>query len=76
FSRLGRRLIAFRTTRLASGQLYPIDTRLRPSGRQGTLVVSLRAFERYQRQEATLWEHQALIKARVVAGDRPLGERV
>ena len=76
FSRLGRRLIAFMTTRLASGRLYPVDTRLRPSGRQGTLVVSVRAFERYQRREATFWEHQALIKARVVAGDAALGARL
>jgi len=68
FSRLVRRLIHFLTTRTRSGILYEIDTRLRPSGRKGLLVSSLDAFRRYQSEEAWTWEHQALLRARVVAG--------
>ena len=68
FSRLVRRLIHFLTTRTRSGVLYEIDTRLRPSGRKGLLVSSLDAFRRYQSEEAWTWEHQALLRARVVAG--------
>ena len=68
FSRLVRRLVHILTTRTASGVLYEIDTRLRPSGRSGLLVTSLDAFERYQREDAWTWEHQALLRARAVAG--------
>ena len=68
FSRLVRRLIHFLTIRTRSGVLYEIDTRLRPSGRKGLLVSSLDAFRRYQSEEAWTWEHQALLRARVVAG--------
>jgi glutamate-ammonia-ligase adenylyltransferase len=48
--------------------------RLRPSGNSGLLVTSLAAFEKYQANEAWTWEHQALVRARVVAGDVGLGE--
>jgi glutamate-ammonia-ligase adenylyltransferase len=56
------------TTQTGSGVLYDIDTRLRPSGRSGLLVTSLEAFERYQEENAWTWEHQALLRARPVAG--------
>jgi len=69
FGRLTRRLVHVLTTQTASGLLYEIDTRLRPSGKGGLLVTSLTAFERYQRTEAWTWEHQALLRARAVAGD-------
>ena len=75
FVRLVRRLVHFLTTRTQSGVLYEIDTRLRPSGRKGLLVTSLPAFRRYQQDEAWTWEHQALLRARPVAGSAALGER-
>lgn len=69
YVRLGQRMIHLFTTRTASGQLYEVDMRLRPSGNSGMLVSSLEAFERYQREQAWTWEHQALLRARVIAGD-------
>ncbi|MDJ0916774.1 MAG: bifunctional [glutamate--ammonia ligase]-adenylyl-L-tyrosine phosphorylase/[glutamate--ammonia-ligase] adenylyltransferase [Woeseiaceae bacterium] len=75
FARLVRRLVHILTTRTSSGVLYEIDTRLRPSGRSGLLVTSLDAFERYQRDDAWTWEHQALLRARAVAGDVNVGAR-
>ncbi len=68
FSRLVRRLVHFLTTQTGSGELYEIDTRLRPDGRSGLLVTSTEAFERYQDENAWTWEHQALLRARAVAG--------
>jgi len=73
--RLGQRIIHLLTTPTASGILYEVDTRLRPEGMKGSLVSSLAAFERYQREEAWTWEHQALLRARAVAGDPVLRER-
>jgi glutamate-ammonia-ligase adenylyltransferase len=52
----------------ASGPLYDIDTRLRPSGAQGPLVVSTEGFARYQRESAWTWEHMALTRARPIFG--------
>ena len=68
FSRLVRRLVHFLTTPTGSGELYEIDTRLRPDGRSGLLVSNTEAFERYQEDNAWTWEHQALLRARAVAG--------
>ena len=68
FGRLVRRLTHFLTTQTGSGQLYEIDTRLRPEGNKGLLVTSTEAFERYQEDNAWTWEHQALLRARPVAG--------
>ena len=68
FSRLVRRLVHFLTTQTGSGQLYEIDTRLRPDGGKGLLVTNTEAFERYQDENAWTWEHQALLRARAVAG--------
>jgi glutamate-ammonia-ligase adenylyltransferase len=58
------------------GRLYDIDTRLRPSGNVGPVACSLTNFARYQRESAQTWEHQAMTRARVVAGDRELAARV
>jgi len=69
FARLTRRIISVLTLSTTSGQLYEVDTRLRPSGRSGMLVSSLAAFDRYQREDAWTWEHQALLRSRPVAGD-------
>ena len=68
FARLVRRLVHFLTTQTGSGALYEIDTRLRPDGQSGLLVTSTEAFERYQEENAWTWEHQALLRARAVAG--------
>ncbi|MBT8103754.1 MAG: bifunctional [glutamate--ammonia ligase]-adenylyl-L-tyrosine phosphorylase/[glutamate--ammonia-ligase] adenylyltransferase [Gammaproteobacteria bacterium] len=68
FARLVKRLVLFLTTQTGSGELYEIDTRLRPDGHKGLLVTSTEAFERYQEDNAWTWEHQALLRARAVAG--------
>ncbi len=73
FQRLVRRLVHILGTRTRTGQLYEIDTRLRPSGRKGLLVTSVEAFERYQEEHAWTWEHQALLRARPVAGSDAIG---
>ncbi len=69
FARLAQRLIHILTASTAAGPLYEVDMRLRPSGNSGLLVTALDGFERYQCEEAWTWEHQALVRARVVAGD-------
>ncbi|MBF0220136.1 MAG: bifunctional [glutamate--ammonia ligase]-adenylyl-L-tyrosine phosphorylase/[glutamate--ammonia-ligase] adenylyltransferase [Gammaproteobacteria bacterium] len=68
-ARLGQRLLSRLNIRTPSGTLYEIDTRLRPSGASGLLVSTLSAFEEYQTKHAWTWEHQALVRARVVCGD-------
>ncbi|MDH1008598.1 bifunctional [glutamate--ammonia ligase]-adenylyl-L-tyrosine phosphorylase/[glutamate--ammonia-ligase] adenylyltransferase [Pseudomonas nicosulfuronedens] len=68
YTRLGQKIIHFLTAQTPSGMLYEVDMRLRPSGASGLLVSSLRAFEAYQLGEAWTWEHQALVRARVLAG--------
>jgi glutamate-ammonia-ligase adenylyltransferase len=73
FNRLGQRIIHLLTTQTNSGQLYEVDMRLRPSGAAGLLVSSLGAFERYQQNEAWTWEHQALVRARVLVGSERVG---
>jgi glutamate-ammonia-ligase adenylyltransferase len=73
YSRLGQRLIHILQTLTPSGKLYEVDTRLRPSGASGLLVSSLEAYSDYQYTQAWTWEHQALVRARFVAGDKRLG---
>jgi glutamate-ammonia-ligase adenylyltransferase len=72
FARLGQRIIHILNTYTSGGQLYEVDMRLRPSGNSGLLVSSLTAFTDYQCKEAWTWEHQALVRARVVAGSESL----
>jgi glutamate-ammonia-ligase adenylyltransferase len=69
YSRLGQRIIHILDTRTRAGQLYETDMRLRPSGASGMIVCSLMSFEKYQKEQAWAWEHQALTRARVVAGN-------
>jgi glutamate-ammonia-ligase adenylyltransferase len=76
FSKLGQRLITVLQTTTKEGIVYRIDTRLRPSGRSGPLVSSLDGFRQYHDSSAQVWERQALIKARPVAGDAELSARV
>lgn len=75
FTRMVRRLVHFLTTQTASGALYEIDTRLRPDGKSGLLVSSAEAFERYQEENAWTWEHQALLRARPVAGSSSIADK-
>ncbi len=72
FLRLGQRIVHLLTMHSTAGRLYEVDMRLRPNGKGGFLMTGLDAFERYQHQEAWTWEHQALLRARAVAGDPEL----
>lgn len=74
FSRLAQRLLSHLQVPLREGILFKIDTRLRPSGSQGALVVSLAALAAYHRREGALWERQALLRARHVAGDAAVAQ--
>jgi len=75
-ARLAQRLIHYLTTPTTAGRAYEVDTRLRPSGHGGTLVASLESFRHYHERRAQIWEAQALLRARPVAGDRDFGLRV
>lgn len=68
YTRAASRVTAALSVATAAGPLYPVDTRLRPSGTQGPMVVSVESFARYQREEAWTWERMALTRARVVYG--------
>jgi glutamate-ammonia-ligase adenylyltransferase len=68
FNRLAQRVTGALGVRTASGAFYEVDTRLRPSGNQGPIAVTLDSFIRYQRESAWTWEHMALIRARPVFG--------
>ncbi len=69
FTRLGQSIIHMLNTLTSSGMLYEVDMRLRPNGSSGLLVSSLDAFSTYQHSSAWTWEHQALIRARFIAGN-------
>lgn len=70
--RVAQKFMSLMTTQTLDGRIYDIDTRLRPHGEAGLLVVGLRAFEQYQQNRAWLWEHQALVRARSIAGEEAL----
>jgi len=76
FNRLAQRVVAALSVPTASGPLYEVDTRLRPSGAQGMLAITVAAFEKYQREEAWTWEHMALTRARPVFGSAVARERL
>ena len=75
YARLGQRVVHILNTQTPSGQLYEVDMRLRPSGNSGLLVSTVDAFQGYQEREAWTWEHQALVRARWVAGSPDSGKR-
>ncbi|WFO10777.1 bifunctional [glutamate--ammonia ligase]-adenylyl-L-tyrosine phosphorylase/[glutamate--ammonia-ligase] adenylyltransferase [Edwardsiella ictaluri] len=75
YLRLAQRIMHLFSARTASGILYEVDARLRPSGAAGMLVSTLTAFGDYQRSEAWTWEHQALVRARPVYGDAQMHRR-
>jgi glutamate-ammonia-ligase adenylyltransferase len=76
YARLTQRLLAALTAPTKAGRLYEVDLRLRPSGRKGPVATQFAGFVRYQREEAETWEHMALTRARVIAGDASLGEEI
>ncbi len=75
YMRLGQRLTTWLSSQTSSGIVYEIDTRLRPNGESGMLAISLDGFRDYEEKSAWVWEHQALTRARFVAGDPALGAR-
>ncbi len=75
YTRLGQRIVHIMTIKTAAGSLYEVDMRLRPSGASGLLVSSIEAFGDYQQSDAWTWEHQALLRARFVAGSANIAEQ-
>jgi [glutamine synthetase] adenylyltransferase / [glutamine synthetase]-adenylyl-L-tyrosine phosphorylase len=75
-ARVAQKLIAILESRTREGYVYKLDLRLRPSGNQGPLVTSLASFRQYHRRSSAVWERQALVRGRVVAGDATLGAEV
>ncbi|MGH8636835.1 MAG: bifunctional [glutamate--ammonia ligase]-adenylyl-L-tyrosine phosphorylase/[glutamate--ammonia-ligase] adenylyltransferase, partial [Burkholderiales bacterium] len=75
YARYALRINTWLTTVTPAGLLYETDLRLRPDGASGLLVSPLEAFVAYQRDKAWVWEHQALTRARHVAGDAAIGQR-
>ena len=73
YAQLAQRLSTWLSSRTAAGQLFEIDLRLRPNGNAGLMVTSIEGFRQYQRESAWVWEHQALTRARFVAGDTDIG---
>ncbi|MBX3616385.1 bifunctional [glutamate--ammonia ligase]-adenylyl-L-tyrosine phosphorylase/[glutamate--ammonia-ligase] adenylyltransferase [Nitrosomonas sp.] len=74
YTKLGQSINAWLTRHTSAGLLYETDLRLRPNGASGLLVSSMEAFAQYQHQQAWVWEHQALTRARFVTGDPRVGE--
>jgi glutamate-ammonia-ligase adenylyltransferase len=76
FNRLSQRVVNALSVPTAAGALYEVDTRLRPSGTQGLLAVSVESFARYQSEAAWTWEHLALTRARPVFGSAQAREQI
>jgi [glutamine synthetase] adenylyltransferase / [glutamine synthetase]-adenylyl-L-tyrosine phosphorylase len=76
FNRLAQRVVAALSVPTATGALYEVDTRLRPSGAKGLLCVSFDSFAKYQTQDAWMWEHMALTRARPIFGSQPAREKL
>ncbi len=76
FARLTQAMVTALTAQTAEGRLYEVDMRLRPSGRQGPVATSIESWRGYQMTEAWTWEHLALTRARVLAGDAGLAAEV
>ena len=75
YMKLAQRIMHIFNTRMSSGILYELDMRLRPSGNSGVLVGHINTFEQYQKEEAWTWEHQALVRARIVYGNSVIEQR-
>lgn len=75
YARLAQRLTTWLSSRTNAGGLFQIDLRLRPNGESGLIVLPFSAFQKYQNENAWVWEHQALTRARFSAGDFELGNK-
>jgi len=75
YARLAQRIIHILTSRTRAGSLYDIDMRLRPSGTSGVLVSHVDSFGDYQNEKAWTWEHQALVRARLIYSDKTIAKR-
>ncbi len=75
YMKLAQRIMHIFNTRMNSGILYELDMRLRPSGNSGVLVVHVNTFAQYQHEDAWTWEHQALVRARMIYGNSQLNEQ-
>lgn len=75
YARLSQRINTWLDSHTQAGHLFETDMRLRPNGDAGLIVVSLEAFEKYQRENAWVWEHQALTRARFCAGNKEVGQK-
>lgn len=75
YARLAQKVVHFMTTHTPAGVLYDIDLRLRPNGQSGVLVTGMDSFEQYQQTQAWTWEHQALVRTRMILGSQQLTER-
>ena len=75
YTRMGQRMIHIMSTQTRAGELYEIDMRLRPSGSSGMIATSLAGFEKYQKENAWTWEHQALVRARKVSGSNAVQKK-
>ncbi|MBS0589306.1 MAG: bifunctional [glutamate--ammonia ligase]-adenylyl-L-tyrosine phosphorylase/[glutamate--ammonia-ligase] adenylyltransferase [Proteobacteria bacterium] len=69
YARIAQRIVAWLGMQTQAGRLYEVDVRLRPDGGKGLLVTSVKAFADYQRERAWVWEQQALVRARAIAGE-------
>lgn len=76
YIRLTQRLIAALSAPMAEGVLYEVDMRLRPSGNKGPVATHIEAFGKYQRNDAWIWEHMALTRARAIAGDQSFRDKI
>jgi glutamate-ammonia-ligase adenylyltransferase len=76
YARLTQAMVTAMSAQMAEGRLYEVDVRLRPSGRQGPVATSIESFRNYQLAEAWTWEHLALTRARVLAGEATLASEV
>ena len=74
YLKLAQRILHLFNTKTASGNLYEVDMRLRPSGSAGLLVCHIDGFSEYQTQTAWTWEHQALTRARFIVGSPNLAQ--
>jgi len=75
YMKLAQRIMHIFNTRMNSGILYELDMRLRPSGNSGVLVIHINTFAQYQQEDAWIWEHQALVRARVVYGNNTITDQ-
>ncbi|NMR24798.1 bifunctional [glutamate--ammonia ligase]-adenylyl-L-tyrosine phosphorylase/[glutamate--ammonia-ligase] adenylyltransferase [Pseudoalteromonas sp. NEC-BIFX-2020_015] len=75
YLKLAQRLLHLFNTRTASGILYELDTRLRPEGASGLMAINLESFNHYQQTQAWTWEHQALVRSRMILGQSELQQR-